>query len=302
MNTSPSFSASDRRGYLLALPSAALAALAFVVGKWTLQFVTPVLLNAFMTTLAGMLLTLDRFRPARSNRELASATAWKWVVLFAASSFMAVLLLWSGIQRMDPSLASFLNRSEVIISVTLAILFLGERFNRGELMGVLLSIAGLAVMRMTLRVDYSAGFWLVLGGAMFFGVTEFVAKNAVRHVSITFLTWMRSLMMAAGFWILFLLRGETFQGLDVAWPGLVAVTLLAPVSARLIYLSALRLIPLSRAAVINQAQPAFVLAFALLLLGQLPTLRETAGGALVVAGCVLMVVARRSVREDQPGA
>jgi len=302
MSTSPGLSASVRRGYLLALASAVLAALAYVVGKWTLQFVTPVLMNAFMTTLAGMLLTLDRFRPARSNRELASATAWTWVVLFSASSFLAVLLLWSGIQRMDPSLASFLNRSEVIVSVTLAILFLGERFNRGELIGALLSITGIVVMRMTLRIDYSAGFWLVLGGAVFFGVTEFVAKVAVRHVSVTFLAWTRSLLMATGFWILFLLRGETFEGLDVAWPGLVAVTLLAPLFARLLFLSALRLIPLSRTAVISQTQPVLVMAFALLLLGQLPTFREAAGGVFVVAGCVLMIVARRSVGEDRPGA
>jgi drug/metabolite transporter (DMT)-like permease len=68
------------------------------------------------------------------------------------------------------------------------------------------------------------------------------------------------------------------------------------------YLFALKHLDLSKVAVIGQTQPVFVLLLAFLALDQLPTVRETVGGLLLLFGCFVMVVARYRPRRKNSKA
>ena len=282
------------QGYLLALLAAVGTAAATIVGKWNLYHVTPTAMNACIFTVAAVLFTLTSFRGNRPGRASLTRTGWQLTGLFSLFSMAGIWFFWAGIQGMDPTLAAFLNRVEVIIAILLAVIFLRERFNVSEGFGALLSIAGIVIMRLTLRLEFTQGFWLVLTGALFSGINEFIAKHVVRHGPIQSIMWVRSTAMAVGFWILFLLRGESLAGLSTVWPGILALGFLGPVFARVAYMHALRRIPLSRAAVVVQAYPVFVLVLALAAFGQIPSLRELAGGLFIAAGCVVMILTRSS--------
>ncbi|MCK4462395.1 MAG: EamA family transporter, partial [candidate division Zixibacteria bacterium] len=80
--------------------------------------------------------------------------------------------------------------------------------------------------------------------------------------------------------------------LEKVWLGVVALGLIGPIMARMMYLLALKRMDLSKVAVISQSQPVYVVLIALFALGQLPTVRETAGGIFLVIGCVVMIFAR----------
>ena len=172
-----------------------------VIGKWNLMAISPLLMNSLIFSVAAVVLS-SILLPAKGIRNVFTLTrkGWLWVGLFAGSSVFALWAFWAGVQKMDPSLAAFLNRVEVFIAILLGIIFLKERFTRWETLGALLSVAGILVMRLTLRVEYSEGFWLVLLGSLFFGITEFISKIAVRHVEPTVLTCIRAAFMAVVLW------------------------------------------------------------------------------------------------------
>lgn len=285
--------AGRRAGYTFALTSSLGAGLATVVGKWNLEAIPPLLQNSLIFTVATVFVSGWIF-PFRKSGGLFSLTpkGWKWLGLFTASSWCAIWAFWAGVQRMDPSLAAFLNRSEVPIAIALGIIFLKERLTRTEIVGMILSLIGIVIMRLTLRVEYASGFWLVLLGSVFFGLTEFISKIAVRHVEPVTLTYIRNMFLAVFFWIAFLISGQSYEGLEVVWPGVIALGFLGPIMSRMAYLMALKRVALSKVAVISQSQPVFVILIALFVLGQLPTFREIIGGLCLIAGCILMIIAR----------
>jgi len=271
-----------------------------VIGKWNLESISPLLMSGLIFTIATIVLTVG-WLPFRGKKSIfpLSRQGWLWLGLFTTSSFLAIWIFWEGVQRIDPSLAAFVNRAEVPIAIFLGVVFLRERFSRLEILGMIISIAGIVVMRLTLRFEYSAGFWLVLLGALFFGITEFVSKIAVRHVEPVVLAYLRNGMMALVYWMIFLAGGEDLGGLSRVWQGVVALGIVGPILSRMLYLLALKRVELSRVAVISQSQPVFVILIALLFLGQLPTFREVLGGILITTGSLIMILYRRPTAVGQ---
>lgn len=288
-------------GYFFAFTAAFGAGLANIIGKWNLEEISALLLSCCIFTTATIALSVF-WLPFRGLRRtfVHSGKSWYWIGLFSVTSWLAIWFMWAGVARMDPSLASFLTRAEVPFVILLGVLLLKERFSRLEIWGGLLSIAGIVVMRLTLRFEYSSGFWLVLAGAFFFGLTEFVSKIAIRYVEPITLAFLRNLLMAAAYWVVFAGSGQNLDGLEKVWPGVIALGLIGPILSRMMYLLALKHMDLSKAAIISQTQPIFVMIIAMLVWYQLPTLRETVGGICLLVGCVLMIVARHWADRPMP--
>jgi drug/metabolite transporter (DMT)-like permease len=221
--------------------------------------------------------------------------------MFSIGSWGAIWLYWEGIKQMDPSLAAFVNRTEVPVAIILGMIFLRERFTRWEAVGTLTAIAGIVMMKLTLRFEYSTGFWLVLIGAVLFGITEFVSKIAVRHVEPSILAYIRNMFVAAFYWISVYAGGVSFDGMESVWPGVLVLGVVGPILARLPYLWALKKLELSKVAVISQSQPVYVILLSLLLLSQLPTFREITGGIFLTVGCVILVLSRQRSRPSAAG-
>jgi len=281
---------SDNIGYGLAFASAFFSAVATVLGKWNLQYVSVLAMNGMIFTIATIvfsIIVVPRRGLAGSFRM--SKQGWLWTILFAVTSWLAIWLFWLGVHEMDPSLASLLNRSEVLVAILLGVVFLKERFSRRESIGTLLALAGIIVMRLTLRFEYSDGFLFVLVGSVFFGITEFVSKIAVRHVDPTMLAFVRNSILALMYWVTALAYKADFSMERGSWIGIIALGLIGPVAARWIYLLALKRLDLSKVAISSQIQPAYVLLLAALFLGVIPTIRESVGGVLLLAGSLMLV-------------
>ena len=113
------------RGYAFAGASAVASALTTVLGKWNLRVIAPLLLNCLIFSIATGVLTViillsrDRKRIVRHSR-----AGWLWLGLFSMSSVFALWFFWAGVQQMDPSLAAFLNRTEVLLAIILGVVLL----------------------------------------------------------------------------------------------------------------------------------------------------------------------------------
>jgi drug/metabolite transporter (DMT)-like permease len=281
-------------GYLFSGMSALFASASIVAGKWTLEVISPLALNALVFAMGAIVLGLCVIPQKRWKRIFVlNGKAWLWTLTFTVLAFAAIWTYWIGIRMMDPTLASLLNRTETLVTILLGIAILRERFSRGEALGAVLVLAGIVLMKFTLRVEYSTGFWVVLFSAVCFGTAEFIAKIAVRYVDPLTLSFVRNLVSAVMFWIAVAFVGTSFTGVGSVFWGVVIVAIMGPILTRPIYLVALKHIEVSKVALINQSQPVFVAIMALLALKQTPALREIIGGVFVVGGCLLIILRRK---------
>lgn len=299
-NSLPTADNPDRVGYAIAVVSSIFSALAITIGKWNLQAISSLVLNCLIFSVATVLFAVGwlPFVLKRGTFKVTRKGAF-WILMFGITSWAALWAFWAGVKRMDPSLASFLNRAEIPVAILLGIVFLRERFTKWEGVGALVSIAGIVIMKMALRFEYTTGFWYVLLGSLFFGITEFVSKVGVRYVAPSILMFLRNMFMAVMFWVVFFAGGYNFDGLEKVWPGVLLLGLVGPILARIFYLLALKRMALSKAAVISQSQPVWVVLIALLFLGTLPTFREVIGGLFIVGGCLIMIVGHPSGSQEK---
>jgi drug/metabolite transporter (DMT)-like permease len=281
------------RAYLLAFTSAATAGGSSVAAKvgiagtatanylaWMFAFA--VLFSAGVRAFAGP----DTLRPV-------SRRAVTLLVLHATLAGLGCACWYTALASMDVAVATFVGRTEVLVTVVLSLLLLGERLTRLETVGGAVALAGLVLMTLPLgrpaAAAHTTGILWILVGSLAFGAGEILAKPALRLMSPTTFALGRNVLLAAGWTVVALLTGVAEVP---SWPVLLsagAVALLGPVFARLLYLSAIRVIALSRAALVAQTMPLFAAVVGFLALGTSPQPHEWAGGLVLLLGTLLVV-------------
>lgn len=103
------------------------------------------------------------------------------------------LLLNSGMRYVQPNAASLLIALNPLITLLLAVRFLGEPFTRRRLLGTVVTFAGLAVVVLLGRVGGGGGVWiplakvpyalLVLGGPLSWAAATVIIKPALENHS-----------------------------------------------------------------------------------------------------------------------
>lgn len=253
----------------------------------------PILSLLFLSqTMAAVLLSLIFF--SKKRRIALKEMGFKsWIKLLGISGlyFMGFWILFSAISLMDPTLASFLGRSEVLVTLLFAVILLGERFTRIEILGAMLVLLGALTIRFVSEMDISNGFWLCMAAALIFGITEGLAKMVALTIPPLMFAWGRSLLLILPFLFTAMLskNGLQLPKTPSVWLGIACLAAVGPVLGRVFYMKSLTLIPVSKAALINQLQPVWVAVFAVFLFGGIPSLQEWGGGLLILGGCVLLV-------------
>lgn len=288
---------SQRKGYLYAFLCSISAALMITLIKWVEQRMPALSVLFLSQAIAGTTLTIILLS-GNGKQRLAEVSRRDWLRMVGLSLLylVAYWAMFAALGIMDPTVATFLGRTEVLITIVFAMIFLGERFTRIELIGSAIVISGVVLIRYVGGMEISKGFMLCMLSALFWGVTEGLAKVVVRSVGPLLFAFTRS-------WMLFLLflplaalssDGICIPGNTETWIGLIALSLAGPVLGRLLYMKSLSLIPISKAALINQLQPVWVAVMAAIILGTWPSAKEWAGGALILVGCFFLVQRKNS--------
>ncbi len=289
------------RGYLLAAGCAACAGGAIVVGKLAVGEAHPLLFNLLLFTF-GMPLSALMTVAVRQWRRPDRRTALL-ALGHSSLSFVAVWSFWAGVSRIDASLASFLNRAETLVAVAVGVLFLRERFHRMELVGGLLAVAGIIVM--SLPEEFGApdprrteGIVLMLVGASVFGISEVFSKRAAQREMVGPFLILRNAFLIVFFAIAVVVAGKWQTPSNTLLAGTLGVAVLAPTTARMLFLLSLRHVDLAKAAIINQGQPLVAAVLAMALLHERRSMREWCGGAVLLIGCALLAAAARGGGAD----
>ena len=286
------------KGYAAAIAASICTAAMFAIGKWIVTGISPVHTLALIFSIAaivmcGWVISTGQWR----DLLYCSLIGWILILLFSAFSVAAILTMWIGLQYLDPTVASFISRIEVLVAIMLGIGFLKERFRLLEGVGGLVILIGLIVLKITFHVELTTWFWVMVLSAVLFGVTEFLAKLTVRYLDPIPLTFIRSLAVAVCFLIMLAVQQTPIFDVGQYGWGILAIAIVGPVFGRIAYLISLKHIEVSKASLITQSKPLFVAIIAFIGLGMIPSPREWIGGILILIGCATIIMTRRSGSE-----
>ena len=182
LNRAPADSLPPRH-LLLALAVVAVWGTNFVVIKWTLGSLPPLLLGSLRFALAFAPVALFVRRPAVAWRVLAAYGA-----LIGAGQFGLLFIAMRA--DITPGLASLVVQTQVFFTIGLAMALAGERVRGFQVVALALAAAGLAVIAFNTDASTTPlGLVLVLLAALSWAAGNLVSKRAGRVDMLGFMVW-----------------------------------------------------------------------------------------------------------------
>jgi drug/metabolite transporter (DMT)-like permease len=214
------------------------------------------------------------------------------IELVATGSFYAAISISE-----NPAIPSFLRNMEYIFVTLMGVFLLRERFTRMEAAGVVLTFSGAFVISYykdaTLASYLTGTSGLMLVSTIFYGFRTILAKNNIHVLTPTILAINRAVFLLIFSLIMLVILGQELAIPRQAMINIAVGSFFGPFLTSIGQYSALKYIEASRSAIIQSATALFVLIGAYLIFGRFPLGYQLAGGALTIAGPMLMLLARR---------
>jgi len=201
----------------------------------------------------------------------------------------------------NPSIVSFLNNISPVFVVILGVLFLKEKINLQEFIGIVIALSG------TMLISYKGGTKL---SEMFIDGTEYaflsmfifafntiLLKKYVKRLSPMALTINRVIFLTTFFFIYLLLSDEPFFIPRKAFYNVLIGSFLGPFLTVIASLNALKYIEVSKKSVLGTTKGLFVMIGAYLFFGKFPTETQIIGGILTIIGAILIITGRMQWRK-----
>jgi O-acetylserine/cysteine efflux transporter len=279
------------RDIVLAVAVAAVWGVNFVVIDIGLDHFPPLLFSALRFTLAAFPAVLFAGRPP---------TRWRWVIAVAlALGVVKFSLLFAGMAAgMPAGLSSLVLQSQAVFTMLFAVLLLRERPRPVQVAGLLVALAGVALVGTRMGANMGA-FLLIIGAAAAWGLSNIATRKASPPDVLRFMVWASA--VAAGPLVLMSLivdgpaAGLTaLRAIDLeALTALLYIALVSTLAGFAGWGFLLKRYGASTVAPFSMLVPFFGIASTAIFLGERIHTVDVAGGVLVVGGILLGLVARK---------
>jgi O-acetylserine/cysteine efflux transporter len=283
-----------QKGVILALLSAAIWGLTPVATKSALEGFTPEFLGFSRLLAAAVLFRLLAGPKARWF----VADPWVWL---AGAGLGADFLLYNyGMQRTAANVAGLVVNIELLSTIALAIWLLGERLNARRLSGGLVTIAGVLLVTVdglgvsdVTRTDRLLGNVMVMAAGVSWSLFAVAQKRAADRGSLFALLTPIFLVAAIVTAPAMLRHGAwTIKGGTMPVVMFIVLAVLGTAVVYWFYGLAQELVDVTVLSILLCTIPVFAVVFAYALLHEPMTLQLTAGGAVIIAGIVLIATER----------
>ncbi|MTV49413.1 EamA family transporter [Heliobacillus mobilis] len=194
-----------------------------------------------------------------------------------------------GLQYTTSSNAGFITGLSVVMVPLITWVILKERPRSGVLAGVALSIAGLGFLTLTDTLQINPGDLLVLGCSVCFGLHIYLAGQVTRRHDPILLTVSQLVVVAIACSVFSSVWEPPLAAGNFQYDVWLALALTAIPATSLAFLAQMHLqkyTTATRTALIFATEPVFSLIFAIILAGEMLTIRGGIGCFLVLAGIV----------------
>jgi drug/metabolite transporter (DMT)-like permease len=282
------------RLYLLLAGMVLMWSLNFVIAKFALREIPPLLVVSLRAALAGALI-LPAYLWRRRNTGVWPLPPGAGSLLLLGVSGIALnqVLFVLGLSRTSVAHAAILIGASPLLVLLFSAMLGHERITVKKSAGLLLALTGVAALQ--LAPGRNEGFspmgdlYIALNALTFALFTVLGKRATATHDGITVNTF-AYVGGAVALLPVLLWEGARFPFGAVspaAWMSLLYMALFSSVISYLIFYHALTVIPASRVSVFSYCQPVLATLLAVPLLGEHVTSSLFAGGALVLAGVVL---------------
>jgi len=300
MNTSNSF-----KGYLLALVSVVSVSNVYIFSKAALKEVSLPQFG-FYWFVFGFLWILIFAYYKKSTAVFKSLTSKHYLILGTLGIFDVVgtYFFFKAIHSIpNPTIVSFIGNISPALVITFSILILQERFNKLEVLGVILALAGAFII----SYKGNAGFEdMFINGAQFvlfsslLGATNAVIiKRNIKKIPPVVLAVNRTGFLLIFSTIAMFAMQKSFDIPVAALKNIFIGSILGPFLTVIAGYLALQYIPLSRKAIIGSTKGLFVMAGSYLYFGKFPRTIAIIGGIVTIVGVLLIAFGKMQLQKKR---
>ena len=268
----------------------------FIALKVCLRFLSPFGVTTFRVVVAAIvLLVIYGFWGGRqSPRKLCRQDALDFLKLAFVGLFLNQTLFILGLSQTNVAHSALMVTFGPVFTLLFAWMRGQERLRRMALLGMLVSVAGIALMNLekdfTFQTRYLVGDLLTLSGSIAFAYYTVISKNAVDRygaLDSTAFTYFAGALLFLPWGLPLMAR---LDWLHLPWSGVASffyVAFLSSVLAQLIFYYALRRMSASSLASLQYLQPVITTIFSVLLLSEHLSLNFVVGGCIIIGGIIL---------------
>ncbi len=271
--------------------SAIFMTLGFVTTKIFLRFTNPENLSFFWWfTAAIAVLVISLIR--KENLKLLFSNYWRISIAIGFLGSVGSILWFNAVNQIGPSLTAFLSRFSVVFTVVLGMIFLKERFDSLEAIGMLVAITGAFVINFSGGMKIQLGALLIILASFIFAANGIVTKLYVQKINVFQMMILRSIFIVPVLFIYTHGLGYFEMPSFSLFFAIGFSSILSTVIGFFFFVTALRLIDISKITVIRSVDPFLVVIYSLLFFREIPDIITITGGAMIIAGIVIMVAGK----------
>ncbi len=272
-----------------------LWALNFIIARYAVREIPPVVVASLRAILAGLiLLPFWYFRSRAAGEPTMSRDDWTTLaVLSSLGVSLNQFCFLMGIGSTSTSHAAILIGLTPLFVLSLAVFAGLEKLTPKKIIGMLVALAGVAVLQLARGSSGNAtllGDLLIVGCSATFAIYTILGKKLTARVSgltLTTFSYLIGGMLLApvALWQASAVDFSNISG--AAWSAMAYMTIFPSALCYIIFYYALKHVPASRVSNVGNLQPILATMLGVWLLGDSVTSELLAGGSLVLTGVVL---------------
>lgn len=221
------------------------------------------------------------------------------VLEIAGTSFFFLAILTVP----NPAIVSFIGNVNPVFVTVLGFIFLRERFNIPELIGMALALTGAFIISYkgsnSLESIFIEGTGYMIISGVIYSFSTIIAKKNVQKLGPSIMALSRTLHLFLFSFAALLILGESFHISRKAFWNIFIGSGLGPFLTTLAGYQALKYIEASRVSILGSSKGLFVLVGAFIYFGTLPQAHQIWGGLISISGVLLISLGRIKFNKKQ---
>ncbi len=202
----------------------------------------------------------------------------------------------------DPTIVSFIGNISPALVISLSIFVLQERFNKLEVIGIILALLGAVIISYkgtSINKMFIDGAQYVLFSSILGSINAVVIKRNIKRIIPVVLVVNRTSFLLLFSLIAMLVLKESFVVPTTALKNIFIGSILGPFLTVIAGYLALQFIPLSRKAIIGSTKGLFVLVGSYFYFGNFPSTIALLGGLVTIIGVLLISFGKIKLQKKQ---
>jgi drug/metabolite transporter (DMT)-like permease len=227
------------------------------------------------------------------RKETKNLGRYKKIFIYSSILTSIGAALWIvSIQTIGIPLTSFLMKAQTLFSLLLGMIFLGERLNRGESVGIVITIAGGIVVAYQREFSLLVGTFTALGAAFFYSLLSFIIKKVAQDLNMLLVATLRALGVSIVVFTYLIITGKFALPAPIDFIYMVLGGITGAYIAKACQFQAIKMIDVSRTTAVLPMESLFVVLLSYFIFHEIPSVIKLLGGAAIITGVIFLIIYR----------